>query len=216
MARRLNAPVTFLRGVVLLGSFLSPDLFYVYVAAVLLLPRQGRSVPGAANVVGALRIGLLVAVVWVTFSGGVSVDDLFKQSPEIWIPQTALCLIPILVLLASGPGREAQDRAIAAAALAVLAVAGAMVVGMILAPGFRWERAVSVATVLLGAAVVTRGRRGDGRTLLVPTVIAGERGSLAGRVRGATPGGNRSSCRPPAQYPSDTARLSAGDRECQG
>lgn len=172
LARRLNAPVGFIRGLVLVGSFLSPAVFWIYLGAVLLVPHASRRWPGAGNVVGLLRVGLLVAVVQTTFSGRLGVDDLFNQSPQVWIPQAGLCLITLLALLLSWPEGEDQDAALATSALAVLAVAALLILGMALVPGLRWERGAAVATVLVGAGLLIQTRRGNGRALVLPAVVA--------------------------------------------
>jgi phage shock protein PspC (stress-responsive transcriptional regulator) len=179
LARRLNASVGFIRVVAAIAIFLTQKWgFYAYLAAVLFLPQNGRRLPGAANIVGLLRVGMVWLLITLTF-GNVSTGGLFDQSPAVWITYAGICLAGLLGLLASGlweaeaaPRSDSSDGPLALASVAVLAVAGTLVAGMAVAPGVRWERIVPGAVAILGAVLVARGRRGDGRALLLPAVFA--------------------------------------------
>ncbi len=172
LAARLNAPVGFLRGLVIAACVLSPRAILVYVAAVLLVPHGARRWPGWENVIGALRVGLLYGVVLATGSGGVLGSPLFDQSPGVWITQGGLLLATIVALLASPSVARsgAGDRELALSSLALIAVAGMLALGAILAPGIRWEEVAAGVVALAGAALVLGGPRARG--LLVPAIVA--------------------------------------------
>ena len=171
LARRLNAPVGFLRGLVVVACWFSPRLVLVYVAAVLLVPRGMRRWPGWGNLIGGLRVGVLYGVLFAVAGGGVLGSPMFDQSPAVWITQGGVALVTIVVLFASpGVDSERHQRELALASLALIAVAGALVLGMIVAPQIRWEQVAAAVVVLTGGVLVVGGRRARG--LLLPAVVA--------------------------------------------
>jgi hypothetical protein len=172
IAWRLNAPVGFLRGIVLVACGLSSRLVFVYVATGLLIPHAERRRPGWENVVGALRVGLLFGVLYAVSSGGILGSPLVDQSPAVWITQGGLLLATIVALLAAPPivGPDLGDRELALASLALIALAGVIVVGMVLAPQVRWEEVAASVVVFIGVVLVVGGRRA--RALLLPALVA--------------------------------------------
>ena len=172
LAWRLNAPVAFLRGLVIVACWFSPRVTFVYVAAVLLIPHGARRWSGWENVIGGLRVGVLYGVLFATASGGVLGSPLFDQSPAVWITQGGLLLATLMALFASPSivGSDLRDREVALASLALIAVAGALVLGMVLAPAVRWEEVASAVVVFTGVVLIVGGRRARG--LLLPAVVA--------------------------------------------
>ena len=125
MADWLNAPVGFVRVVlVLLGAF-STIPVAVYAGAALLIPARGNNRPSWDNLIGAGRVGLLFLVPAVVFGGSVDLTALFDEPPSLGIPMVALVLIGVAVLLSADyvRGRARTDAEARAVVLAAAPVA---------------------------------------------------------------------------------------------
>jgi phage shock protein PspC (stress-responsive transcriptional regulator) len=177
LADWLNAPVAFVRVVLLLFAGYSTIPAAIYTAAALLVPARGHNRPNWDNLIGAGRVGLLFLIPTVAFGGSVDLGALFDEAPSVWIPVVALQLIALAVLLSADyvRGRARTDAEARAVVLAtaplvcfVLVLAGAVV----LFPDPRWERFVPVGVVLAGVALLIATLKRRGRAFVAPAVIA--------------------------------------------
>ncbi|HMJ94666.1 MAG TPA: PspC domain-containing protein, partial [Thermoleophilaceae bacterium] len=177
LADWLNAPVGFVRVVLLLVSGYSTIPAAIYTGAALLIPARGHNRPNWDNLIGAGRVGLLFLIPTVAFGGSVELGALFDEAPSIWIPVVALELIALAVLLSAdyvrGRARtDAETRAVVLAA-APLVCFGLILAGcVVLFPGPRWERLVPVGVLLAGSALLVATLKRDGRAFVAPAVIA--------------------------------------------
>jgi phage shock protein PspC (stress-responsive transcriptional regulator) len=169
----LNAPVAFIRFMVGLAVWLLPPWsIFAYAVAALLVPASGRNRPDWDNLIGAGRVGLLFAVpLLVGPRVGLGED---AQGPiAAWIAAWGLLAAGAAVLLSAdyvrGRARSAEEaRASVIAALPVAVCAVVIVAGIVLFPDVRWDRAVPVAAVVGGAALLLAHRR----EFVAPAVLA--------------------------------------------
>ncbi len=177
LADWLNAPVGFVRVVlVLLGAF-SPIPVAVYAGAALVLPARGHNRPSWDNLVCAGRVGLLFLVPAVVFGRSGDLNALFDEPPSLWIPVVALALIGVAVLLSAdyvrGRARtDAEARAVVLAAAPLVCFAVVLAGAVVLFPGPRWERFVPAGVLLAGLALLVATLNRSGRTFVAPAVVA--------------------------------------------
>jgi phage shock protein PspC (stress-responsive transcriptional regulator) len=176
LADWLNAPVGFVRVVLLLLAGYSSIPAAVYAGAALLIPARGHDRPSWDNLIGAGRVGLLFLVPAVTFGGSLDLPALFDEAPSIWIPLVALQLIGLAVLLSAdyvrGRARtDAEARAVVLAAAPLVCFALVLAGAVVLFPGPRWERLVPAAVLLAGAALLVATLNRSGRAFVAPAVV---------------------------------------------
>jgi phage shock protein PspC (stress-responsive transcriptional regulator) len=177
LADWLNAPVAFVRFVIVLLSLYSSVPATVYAVVALVLPARGHNRPSWDNLIGVGRLGLILLIPTLTYGGDIDIDSLFNESPSLWIPLCALELAGLAVLLSADYIRG-RPRTDAEARLAVLAAAPLFCFGVALAacvvlfPDIRWERFVPLGVVMAGAALLAGTLRGSGRPFVAPAVVA--------------------------------------------
>jgi phage shock protein PspC (stress-responsive transcriptional regulator) len=169
----LNAPVAFIRFMFGLALWLmTPWSIFAYAVAALLVPASGRNRPDWDNLIGAGRVGLPFAVLLLAAPRAGLGED--AQGPiAAWIAAYGLLAVGAAVLLSAdyvrGRARAAEEaRASVIAALPVAACAAVIVAGIVLFPDVRWDRAVPVAAVAGGAALLLSHRR----EFVAPAVLA--------------------------------------------
>jgi phage shock protein PspC (stress-responsive transcriptional regulator) len=163
VADRLNAPVAFVRFLIVFASVGTPWTMAVYAGAALLIPARDRSRPDWDNLIGACRFGLVFAGPWLA-SPSVSIGEPLDGSAGWWIASWGLLAIGAAVMLSAdyvrGRGRtRAEARATVLAALPVAGCALVLAAGAVLVPDVRWEHAVPLAAIAGGVALVIVRRR---------------------------------------------------------
>ncbi len=165
IATRLRASSGFIRLLFFCASFLQGTaVLAVYAALTLLLPHDGRRLPGWSNLVGGLRFavvfGVLLLATPIVGDGGV-----LSEGPDVWVPVGGAVLIALVAVLQSRrpmPGCSAgDDRRLVLSALIVPASAACVVALAGLAPALRSERLLELGLVATGCAVALLGRRLD-------------------------------------------------------
>lgn len=174
IARRLRAPVGFVRTLTFISLEFVPYAFLIYLGVVLLLPQGGRRWPGAANLVGALRFGAFMAALLTINLGGLSVDEIFRHSPTLWISEGGVCAVIVVALLVPTPRSdlEVYERQLLQASVFVLAVAGLLFAGAVIVPQVRWERVAAAAAVVTGFGISFAATRRSVRAWLIPGAVA--------------------------------------------
>jgi phage shock protein PspC (stress-responsive transcriptional regulator) len=171
----LNVSASFVRIVAVLASAFTEWITLAYAVAALLLPAEGRRRPDWDNLVGLGRLALIFLGPELLFGGGISVDSLLEQSPELWVPVGGLLLVGAAVLLASdyehGPSPE-QARARVLASLPVALFAAAVGLGVWLVPDVRWDQIAPAGAIVAGLALLVGVARGRWRALVAPSVVA--------------------------------------------
>ena len=159
LAVRLRASVGFIRVMLLVvGWAWFWPVLGVYASVALLLPRAGDRRLGWRNAVAVARIGAWLAVLSPLF-GELSLDGsgLFGQGPSVWVPVGGAFLVGLAVLVMSGPScpelDDAQARRIVVSLVPAAVLTVAIAVGILVAPGIRWELALDVGVLVLGAAL---------------------------------------------------------------
>jgi phage shock protein PspC (stress-responsive transcriptional regulator) len=177
LADWLNAPVGFVRVVlVLLGAYSSiPGT--VYAIAALVVPARGHNRPSWDNLIGAGRVGLILLVPTVVLGGSVDIGALFDESPSVWVPLCALELVGLAVLLSAdyvrgGPRTDAEARAAVLAAAPVFCFGVALAGAVVLFPDPRWERFVPAGVLVAGVALLVATLTGRARPFVAPAVVA--------------------------------------------
>jgi phage shock protein PspC (stress-responsive transcriptional regulator) len=163
IADRLNAPVAFVRFLIVLASAWAPWTLAAYAGAALLIPARDRTRPDWDNLVGACRFGLVFAGPWLA-GPSLSIDEPMGGSTGWWIASWGLLAVGAAVMLSAdyvrGRGRtRAEARATVLAGLPVAGCALVLAAGAVLVPGVRWEHAVPLAAIAGGVALVIGGRR---------------------------------------------------------
>ena len=173
LAVRLRASVELIRLLLVVAFFLQPATWTAYAIAAVLIPRGGRRLPSWSGLVATGRVGLLVLLPQALSAGGLSVDE--PGGPGNWIPLGALAAAGALVLLASAPSSDVDEARCRTQALGMVTVAGlaaALLGGMALAPGVRWDHVAAAAVAALGAILaLTAGRSAVARAAVVPAAV---------------------------------------------
>jgi phage shock protein PspC (stress-responsive transcriptional regulator) len=171
----LNAPVVFLRVVVYLALTFWPWSMAGYAAAALLVPARGHDRPGWDNLVALARVGALSAGPVILWGSDLSADELFRRSPDLWVPLSAFYLVAVAVFLTRsyphGPSDEEARATVLGAAPTFLAVA-ALALGIWLAPGVRWEHGVALVPLVAGVYLLVGARAGSWRARVGPAAVA--------------------------------------------
>lgn len=172
IADRLNAPVAFVRFFIVLAFAWAPWTMAAYAGAALLIPARDRSRPDWDNLVGAGRFGLVFAGPWLA-GPSLALDEPLGGSAGWWIASWGLLAVGAAVMLSAdyrrGRGRTREEAR--ATVLAALPVAGCVLVlaaGAVLVPDVRWERALPLAAIAGGVALLI-GRR---REYVAPALLA--------------------------------------------
>jgi phage shock protein PspC (stress-responsive transcriptional regulator) len=212
----LNAPVLFIRVLLFLASTYSPWITGAYAAAALLLPARGRDRPGWDNLLGVGRLVALLLIPRVLLGPEVSTADLFRESPDLWIPAFALTLAGYAVVLSRNYPRgptEAQARATVLGAMPLVLFAAAVALGVALVPDVRWDRAAPFGALLAGALLAVGVRQGRWRALIGPAAVAaiGALGIAAADVPLQGGIGDRRVATTAAGDPPATQRVAVGD-----
>ena len=172
IADSLNAPVAFIRFFIFLAFTWAPWTLAAYAGAALLMPASARSRPDWDNLVGAGRLGLLFAAPWLALPPLV-VNEHFGGSVGWYVASIGLLAGAAAVMLSAdyrrGHGRTPEEaRATVLAALPVAGCALVLAAGAVLVPDVRWERAVPLAAIAGGVALLI-GRR---REYMAPALLA--------------------------------------------
>jgi phage shock protein PspC (stress-responsive transcriptional regulator) len=164
IADRLNAPVTFVRLFIALAAAIwAPWTYVIYAGAALLLPAGDRDRPDWDNLVGAGRLGLVLAAPWLA-SPPLDVGEPLGGTAGWWIASYGLLAVGAAVMLSAdyrrGRGRSREEAR--AAVLGALPVAGCVALlgaAILLFPDVRWERVAPLAAIAGGAVLLITGRR---------------------------------------------------------
>jgi hypothetical protein len=174
LATRLRASSGFIRLLIFFAVFIQPTaVLALYAATTLLLPHNGRRLPGWSNLVGMVRLGSVFAVS--LLASIIGDQDVFSQGPAVWVPVGGVILVATVALLTSQrpqPGSsERGDRRFVLSALLVLGLAGGVALIADLAPAIRSERLLALGLVAIGCAVAVLGRRVDLAGVGVPAAL---------------------------------------------
>lgn len=175
LADWLNAPVIFVRIVLLFATLYEPVL-WAYAAAALLMPPRGRNLPGWDNVLALGRLGVLLLVPALALSEHLSLNESF-QEPLIWVPLYGLMLAGLAALLTADylrghPRTEAEARTAFVAALPAGVTAGVLALAVVLLPDTRWDHVLPVPALAGGLALLVAARHGRSRPFVAPAVVA--------------------------------------------
>jgi phage shock protein PspC (stress-responsive transcriptional regulator) len=159
----LNAPVGFVRFFIALAAAWSPWLFAAYAGAALLLPARDRNRPDWDNLVGAGRLGLVIAGPWLALPH-VYINEPIGGSAGWAIASYALLGAAAAVMLSADyrrgrPRSREEARTTVLASLPVAACVLVLVAGMELLPDVRWERFVPPCAIAGGVALLVARRR---------------------------------------------------------
>jgi len=212
----LNAPVAFLRVVVYFAMSIWPWLLAGYAAAALLLPARGHDRPGWDNAIGLARISALVIGPISLWGFDVSTGSLFRHSPELWAPLTALTLVAVGVFFTRSYPRGPTDeeaRATVLGALPTFLAVAAIAAGVWLVPDVRWERALAFVPLIAGIYLLLGARSGSWRRRIAPAVVAacGAAMLAAGGVRLDGGIGDRDLVASAAASPPQAQRVAVGN-----
>ena len=177
LADWLNAPVVFVRVVLVLVASSSSIPLAVYAGAALLIPARGHNRPSWDNLIGAARVGLIFIFPAAVFGRSIDLPSLFDEAPSVWIPLVALQLIGLAVLVSAdyvrGRARtDAESRAVVLAAAPAVCFAAVLAGAVVLFPDQRWERLVPLGVLLAGAALLVAMLKGGARAFVAPAVVA--------------------------------------------
>ncbi len=177
LADWLNAPVVFVRVVLVLVAAYSSIPLAVYAGAALLIPARGHNRPSWDNLIGAGRVGLIFLFPEAVFGRSIDLPALFDEAPSVWIPVVALQLIGLAVLVSAdyvrGRARtDAEARAVVLAAAPVVVFSVVLAGAVVLFPDQRWERLVPAGVLLAGAALLAATLKGGARAFVAPAVVA--------------------------------------------
>jgi phage shock protein PspC (stress-responsive transcriptional regulator) len=176
IADRLNAPVGFVRGFIVLASFPAPWMLWAYAGATLVIPPSGRDRPDWDNAVGLARFGLLVGAPAVAFFGGLAINEPLGGPAGWWVASLGLSAAGALALLGADYWRghsrtRAEARSAVMGGLPVVACGAVLAAAMLLAPNVRWERWLPIAAVV-GATALLLGARRRVHGLMTPAMVA--------------------------------------------
>lgn len=203
VADRLNAPVAFVRFLILVATFWSPFVLGAYGAGALLLPAGGRDRPDWDNLVGAGRLALVFTVPWLALWSPFAINEPIDGSTG-WVVASLGLLAVGAVAMFSADYRRGRGRTREEARSTVLGALPAAACGLLLAAGIvfltdvRWERFVPLAALAGGVALVVARRREYVAPALVALAVAVvvvasgarlEGGVGAVRMKPADPGG---------------------------
>jgi phage shock protein PspC (stress-responsive transcriptional regulator) len=177
IADRLNAPVGFVRFVILFASYPAPWVIWGYAAATIAIPADGRDRPDWDTLVGLARLGLLFGVPAVVFQGGVSISDPLGGPAGWWVAQYGLAAAGLAALLTAdylrGRARTAAEtRSVVLAGAPVVVCGLAFGAAVVLAPDVRWEHWLPLVAVVGGAALLIAARRGRVDGFTAPAIVA--------------------------------------------
>jgi phage shock protein PspC (stress-responsive transcriptional regulator) len=163
VADRLNAPVAFVRFFILLAFAWAPWTIAVYAGAALLLPARDRNRPDWDNLVGAGRLGLVFAALWLAMPP-VVINEPMGGSTGWYVASVGLLAAGAAVMFSAdyrrGRGRSREEaRSAVLGALPVAGCAAMLAAAIMLVPDVRWERVVPLAAIAGGAALLLAGRR---------------------------------------------------------
>lgn len=175
IAGRLRIRAGWVRTFLVLVSFAKFwPVLGLYALAALVVPHAGRRLPGAANLVGLLRLATVAAAVALTPAVSLDPSGVFGQGPDAWVPVGGALLAGIAVFAASGRTASAalagEDRRIAASALPAVGLATVVAI-VLLWPPVRAEIVLSVGLVAVGAGVAALGDRLRATTAVVPLAL---------------------------------------------
>ena len=143
LSRRLNADVGFLRIVLFVAIWFEPAVSWLYAAVAVAIPRGDTRLPSWSGLVAGGRLGLFLLALQAS-SPGVATNETFNLGPEIWLVHGGVAIVALLLLFAFVPDADAMDEAACRRQVwlgaPVLILAVALVAGMALVPGLRWER----------------------------------------------------------------------------
>lgn len=166
IAAWLRAPSWVLRLAFAFAVFAQPWLLAGYVLAAVALPAQGRRGFDWGAVLGlgrlaAILVGLPFLVIW---AGAFD-----TPGPDVWVPLGGLGFIGLFALgMHRGPTRSSDDRTVVLAAAGLLLALALLALGVVAAPGVRWDRVAAVPLLAAGAALAVRPEDPRIRALLVP------------------------------------------------
>ncbi len=149
----------------------------IYGAAALVVPHQGRWLPGWLNLVGARRAAILAGTLWL-IPVGWDTQGVMGGGPALWVPVGGAALAAILMLL-SEPRvdpltRSAEeDRRTALSTLPALIVAVVVAGGVTFLPGLRSELVLALGLGAAGVAVAVLGPRISLSAAIVPLTLLG-------------------------------------------
>jgi phage shock protein PspC (stress-responsive transcriptional regulator) len=172
----LNAPVSTIRGVLLLAAFSSPWVVAVYAAAAFVIPARGRVLPGWDNLIGLGRLALLMAGPTLLTGLEITLTGVLSQPIVIWLPVSAILLAGAAALLAAdyrrdAPRTVAESRAVVLATLPFVAAGGLLVGAVALWPDVSWEVLLPFALIGAGIGVLIAVRVGGWRRLVAPVAV---------------------------------------------
>jgi phage shock protein PspC (stress-responsive transcriptional regulator) len=174
----LNAPVGFVRIVLLVASvFADWWLIAAYGLAALVLPARGRRGPDWDNLVGLGRLGVLLIAPRLVLGQAMSINELFEQPPDTWVPLLGLVVVGGALLFGANYPRaslrsEEEERAAVLAAAPLAVFAGVLALGLLLVPDVRWDRLAPLAVIVTAAALLVGIGRGSWRFYIAPAVVA--------------------------------------------
>lgn len=178
----LNAPVVWIRVILVVALSWLPWGWVAYGLVALVLPAQGRRRPDWDNLVGVGRLVLLFFAADVLFaSPDDDVEQLFQGQPGRWIPIFALGLVGAAAYFALPFSRAqpADPRSTVLASLPLAIFLSAVAVGLLLAPDFRWDRILPLGCVIAAIALAARVMRSGARPVVTPVVLATAVAALA-------------------------------------
>lgn len=150
----------------------------IYAAAALVVPHQGRWLPGPINALGAVRVAVLTGALALIPAFSLDTNGIFGEGPGLWIPVGGVVLAGVVALLTEprvDPAAHdpAAGRRVVLSTLPAAAVALAVGLGVVLAPGLRSEVILGAGLVLAGGAVAALAERISVRAAVVPLMLLG-------------------------------------------
>jgi phage shock protein PspC (stress-responsive transcriptional regulator) len=176
IAGRLRIRAGWVRTFLVLVSFAKFwPVLGLYALAALVVPHAGRRLPGAANLVGLLRLATVAAAVALTPAVSLDPSGILGQGPDAWVPVGGALLAGIAVFAASGRGVSAapagEDRRIAASTLPGVGLAALVALVVLLWPTVGADVVLSLGLVVAGAGVAAVGGRFRAAAAIVPLAL---------------------------------------------
>lgn len=174
LADWLNAPVAFVRILLLVATAVAPWLPALYAAVALVLPARGRNRPDWDNVVGVARLGLVFAVAKLVTPTPFYSDEPIHGSIGWWVAFAGLLVAGAAALLSADyrrgrPRTSREARTTVLAALPVAAAVLALALGVVLVPEVRWEPFLPLAALIGAVALLAAGGK---RAFVAPALLA--------------------------------------------